>query len=60
MVHTKYQFVLGPCFIMWSWCPFYFSNHYAEEERAGCFTLIAMWLCFSESLPRGAIGWSAV
>ena len=22
-------------------CPFYFCNHLAEEERAGCFALIA-------------------
>ena len=27
-----------------SWCPFYFSNHLAEEERAGNFTLIVLWL----------------
>ena len=26
-----------------SWCPFWFSNHLAEEKRAGC-TLVVMWL----------------
>ena len=29
-------------------CPYYFCNHLIEEERAGCFTLIAfLLLCLS-------------
>ena len=42
-------------------CPFKFSNHLTEEDRAGCYTLIMLCgvLC-SVSLPHGAVGWSAV
>ena len=41
-----------------------FCNHLAEEERAGCFTLIVIlvscgYQC-SESLPRGDMRMSAV
>ena len=39
-------------------CPFKFSNHLADVDRAGCNGLIV--LCMSVSLPRGAVGWSAV
>ena len=39
---------------------YYFWNHLAEEERAGCFTIIVLLLscgCYiSMSLPRTAIG----
>ena len=35
-----------------------FSNHLAEEDRAGCFALIVMWL--SSSLPHDVIGSSVV
>ena len=34
------------------------SNHLAEEDRVGDFTLIMLLLC-SVSLPHGAVCWSA-
>ena len=34
----------GLVFWYGSWCPFYLNNHLAEVERAGCFTLIVLWL----------------
>ena len=40
------------------------SNHLAEEERAGCFSLAVFPMsCYSKcsvALPHGAVGWSAV
>ena len=32
--------------VLWcsSWCPFYFSNNLAEEDRAGWFILTVIWL----------------
>ena len=38
--------------------PSWFSNHLAEEERAGCFSLIVLCPC-SASLPQCVVGWSA-
>ena len=41
-----------------SWCPFLFSNHLAEEERAGCFIWAVLWLCVfyvSSSLYSGVV-----
>ena len=29
-------------------CPFFFSNHLAKEEKAGCFTFIALLLFYIE------------
>ena len=47
-----------------SLCPFYFCNNLEEEERAGCFAFIVLWMsCYhncSVTLPHGAVGWSAV
>ena len=44
-------------------CP-YFCNHLDEEEKAGCFAIIVLWMyCYykcSVALPHGAVGWSAV
>ena len=34
--------VFGLCFVVQYKCPLYLSNHLAEEERAGCFTLIVI------------------
>ena len=33
---------------------------FAEEERAGCFTLVVLWLSCYMPLPRGAVDWLAV
>ena len=46
-------FVLGPCFVL-----FMFPYHLAEEDRAGYFTLIVLWLAVffvSEFLPWSVI-----
>ena len=44
--------------------PFWFCNHLEEEEKSGCFAIIAFQMyCYykcSVALPRGALGWSAV
>ena len=44
------------------WYHFWFCNHLAEEERAGCFNLVIFFLscgCWcSVSLPHCAVGWS--
>ena len=45
-------------------CHVSFYNHLTVERRAGCFNLIVYLLsygceCFV-SIPRGAVGWSAV
>ena len=52
-------FVIGPCFVMQYLLSFLFCNYLAEEERAGCFTLIAFLLpcgCYcSLSLPHSAV-----
>ena len=37
-----------------------FCNNIAEEERAGCSTLIVLWVLCSLSHPHGAVGWSAI
>ena len=34
----------GPCFVMQYLMPFLVFNHLAEEERAGCFSLIGFLL----------------
>ena len=50
--------VFGLCFVVVFWCRIWFSNHLAEEERVGCFTLIVLWLsvfCVSSSLCRGLV-----
>ena len=43
-------------------CSFLFCNHFAEEERAGCFTLIVFLMSCdikcSIALPHSAMGWS--
>ena len=36
--------MLALCFVMRFLVSFLFSNHLAEEERAGCFTLIGLSL----------------
>ena len=45
-------------------CPFYFCNHPEEEEGAGCFAFIVLWMSWyvkcSVAFPHGAVGWSAV
>ena len=45
-------------------CPFWFCNHFEEEERAGCFAFIVVGMsCYgicSVALPHNAMGWSAV
>ena len=47
-----------------TFCPFSFCNHLDEEEIAGCFAFIVLWMaCYCKchvSLPRVALGWSAV
>ena len=41
-----------------------FYNHFGEEERAGCFAFIVLWMyCYckcSLTLPHDAVGWFAV
>ena len=48
-------------FFVWSlFCgvvSFLFWDHFAEEERAGYFTLIVLWLPVFVSLPSDAVGW---
>ena len=52
--------VLCPCLWFGSSCPFQFSIPLAEEKKAVYFTFIVFnCLCYV-SLPRGAIGGSAV
>ena len=36
--------LFGPCFAMYYIVTFHFCNHLAEEEIAGCFTLIVFLL----------------
>ena len=48
--------VVGSSFYGVFLCSFWFNNPLAEEEIAGCFTLVVLWL----SLLRGAMGWSVV
>ena len=42
----------------------FLCNHFDEEERAGCFHFIVLWIsCCCKclvALPHGAVGWSAV
>ena len=42
----------------------WFCNHLDEEDRAGCFAFIVIWIsCYckwSVALPHCAVGWSAV
>ena len=53
---------------MYTYCPFEFCSHLAEEERTGCFTYIVrvlaviLLLVFLVSSLIGAVGlvWSAV
>ena len=52
------------CFLCITLCPFKFSNHLEEEEKAGCFAIIvSQMFCYyqcSVALPHGAVVWSAV
>ena len=45
-------------------CPFWFFSRLDEEEEAGCFVFVAIWMscCCKcpEALPHGAVSWSAV
>ena len=58
----------GSVFIFVSVCitlsPFYFCNHLAEEERAGCFAFVVLRMSWfskcSVALPGGALGWFAM
>ena len=49
---------------MWLLVAFLFSNHIAEEERAGWFTIIVLLMScgylFSVSLPRCVVGCSVI
>ena len=51
-------------YVMHTFCSFFFCNHLEEEEIAGCFAFILLWMsCYcrcSVTLPRSAVGWSAV
>ena len=48
------------CFVV----PFLVCNHLEEEERAGCFAFIVLWMSCcckcSVTLPHRAVGWSVV
>ena len=54
----------GLCLVLllycYSWCPFSFCNHLADEKKAGCFTLIVSLLSYdckcSVALPRDGNG----
>ena len=51
-------FVWGACYVMCLFESIQFSNILAGEERAGCFTLIVLWLSLfsvSSSRCRGLI-----
>ena len=43
-------------------CPYNFSNHLEEEEKAGRFSFIVLQMSCkcSVALPHGAMGWSTV
>ena len=57
--------VIGSCVAMHYLVAFYFCNHLAEEEKAGCFILIVLLLALlivfgALSLPHSVVSWAAV
>ena len=54
--------VIGPWFALYYLVAFHFCKHLAEEEIAGCFTLIVFLLVLwcSGTLPHDVVCWAAV
>ena len=59
-----FQLVVGVLSLSLVCYAFQFCNHLEEEEKAGCFALIALHIsCYcrcSVALPHVAVGWSAL
>ena len=55
-------FYRGDAFVLGPWCPFKFSNHFAEVERASwlLYLVVLLLLCDCTchvSIPRGTMHW---
>ena len=55
LVYKFNKFVGKPFTGQFKRCPFYSIDHFAEEEKVGCFTLIVLWLSVFLSLPHGEV-----